>query len=228
VVDEAGIQLRYEALDPVLDERGRRRFAAAEARAAGRGGVSAVSRITGLARSTIIRGLAELYGDAACDVVSGRVRRPGGGRKKLTESDATLLSDLQDLVEPTTRGDPEAPLLWTSRSLRNLAYPNAGALLITADCGGSNGARLRLWKRELQVLADELGMSITVCHLPPGTSKWNKIGVSRTHPRGKEVWNYTRDGGRSPETGSQVQVSNHCKLLSSKAMVVSVAAKGGT
>jgi len=121
VVDEAGIQLRYEALGPVLDERGRRRFAAAEARAAGRGGVSAVSRITGLARSTIIRGLAELYGDAACDAVSGRVRRPGGGRKKLTETDATLLSDLQGLVEPTTRGDPEAPLLWTSRSLHNLA-----------------------------------------------------------------------------------------------------------
>lgn len=316
------MQLRYEALGPVLDERGRRRFAAAEARAAGRGGVSAVSRITGLARSTIIRGLAELYGDAACDVVSGRVRRAGGGRKKLTETDATLLSDLQGLVEPTTRGDPEAPLLWTSRSLRNLAealrtmghhvghnvvadllrqlnyslqgnrktregshtpdrdaqfdhinakvkaalaagqpaisvdtkkkelvgdfkntgrelrpkgqpeavrvhdfkipelgravpygvydiagntgwvsvgidhdtasfavnairrwwqtmgcsrYPNASALLITADCGGSNGPRLRLWKRELQVLADELGMPITVCHLPPGTSKWNKI-----------------------------------------------------
>lgn len=284
--------------------------------------MSAVSRIIGLARSTIIRGLAELYGDAACDVVSGRVRRPGGGRKKLTETDATLLSDLQGLVEPTTRGDPEAPLLWTSRSLRNLAealrtmghhvghnvvadllrqlnyslqgnrktregshtpdrdaqfdhinakvkaalaagqpaisvdtkkkelvgdfkntgrelrpkgqpeavrvhdfkipelgravpygvydiagntgwvsvgidhdtasfavnairrwwqtmgcsrYPNASALLITADCGGSNGPRLRLWKRELQVLADELGMPITVCHLPPGTSKWNKI-----------------------------------------------------
>jgi hypothetical protein len=322
VIDEAGIQLRYEALDPILDERGRRRFAAAEARAAGRGGVSAVSRVSGLARSTIIRGVGELYGDAACDAVSDRVRRPGGGRKKLTETDVTLLSDLHGLVEPTTRGDPEAPLLWTSRSLRNLAealqamghrikhnvvadllrqlnyslqgnrktkegshtpdrdaqfdhintevkaalaagqpaisvdtkkkelvgdfknagrelrpkgqpeavrvhdfkipelgravpygvydiagntgwvsvgidhdtasfavnairrwwqtmgrsrYPNASTLLITADCGGSNAARSRLWKRELQVLADELGMIITVCHLPPGTSKWNKI-----------------------------------------------------
>ena len=121
MLDEAGIQLRYEALDPVLDERGRRRFAAAEARAAGRGGVSAVSRITGLARSTIIRGLAELVGDADGGVARGRVRRPGGGRKKLTETDPTLLSDLQGLVEPATRGDPQAPLLWTSRSLRNLA-----------------------------------------------------------------------------------------------------------
>ena len=319
MVDEAGIQLRYEALDPLLDERVRRRFAAAEAKAAGRGGLLAVSRITGMARSTILRGLAELGapGDAP-----GRVRRPGGGRKKLTASDATVLSDLRGLVEPATRGDPQAPLLWTSRSLRNLAealrtmghrighnvvadllrqlhyslqanrktregthnpdrdaqfgyinrkvtaalvagepaisvdtkkkelvgdfknagrelrpkgapepvrvhdfkipglgraapygvydiggnmgwvsvgidhdtasfainairrwwqtmgrlrYPGASSLLITADCGGSNGVRVRLWKRELQTLADELGVTITVCHLPPGTSKWNKI-----------------------------------------------------
>jgi hypothetical protein len=326
VVDEAGIQLRYQLLDPVLDERSRRRFAAAEAKAAGRGGVASVSRITGMARSTIIRGLAELAVDfgngAASTVPRSRIRRPGGGRKKLTETDPTLLSDLQGLVEPATRGDPEAALLWTSRSLRNLAdalrtmghrighnvvadllrdlnyslqanrktregthnpdrdaqfgyinaqvaaalaagepaisvdtkkkelvgdfknagrelrpkgqpepvrvhdfkipelgraspygvydiagntgwvsvgidhdtagfavnairrwwhsmgqarYPAARSLLITADCGGSNGSRVRLWKRELQVLASELGLTITVCHLPPGTSKWNKI-----------------------------------------------------
>jgi Rhodopirellula transposase DDE domain len=321
VIDEAAIAFRHSALVPVLDERGRRRFAAAEARMAGRGGVSAVSRITGLARSTIRRGLDELE-RLAGDAVSGRVRRPGGGRKKATEVDPTLLSDLKDLVEPTTRGDPEAPLLWTSRSLRNLAdalrtmgheighnvvgdllrqlnyslqsnrktkegthnpdrdaqfgyintqmkaalasdqpaisvdtkkkelvgdfknagrelrpkgqpepvrvhdfkipelgraapygvydiagntgwvsvgidhdtasfavnairrwwlemgrarYPDAKALLITADCGGSNGVRVRLWKRELQNLADELGLTVMVCHLPPGTSKWNKI-----------------------------------------------------
>jgi len=288
---------------------------------AGRGGVSAVSRITGLARSTIRRGLVELE-RAAGDAIFGRVRRPGGGRKKATEVDPTLLSDLKDLVEPATRGDPEAPLLWTSRSLRNLAdalramghkighnvvgdllrqlnyslqsnrktkegshnpdrdaqfgyintqvkaalaggrpaisvdtkkkelvgdFKNAGrelrpkgqpepvrvhdfkipelgraapygvydiagntgwvsvgidhdtasfavnairrwwlemgrvrysdtkTLLVTADCGGSNGVRVRLWKRELQNLADELGLTVTVCHLPPGTSKWNKI-----------------------------------------------------
>ena len=320
MIDETAISIRYAALAPVLDERALRRFAAAEARAAGHGGVKVVSRITGLARSTIGRGLAEL--DRLSDGASRRVRRPGGGRKKLTATDPTLLSDLQALVEPTTRGDPEAPLLWTSRSVRNLAdalralghrvghnvvanllrelhyslqsnsktkegahnpdrdaqfgyineqmkgalaagqpaisvdtkkkelvgdfknagrelrpkgdpetvrvhdfkipelgraapygvydiagntgwvsvgidhdtasfavnairrwwmemgrarYPAASTLLITADCGGSNGVRVRLWKWELQNLADELGLTITVCHLPPGTSKWNKI-----------------------------------------------------
>src|SRR5580658_5415500 len=312
---------RHSALHPVLDERGRRRFAAAEARMAGRGGVSTVSRITGLARSTIRRGLDELERTAG-DAISGRVRRPGGGRKKATEVDPTPLKDSKDLVEPATRGDPEAPLLWTSRSLRNLAdalrtmgheighnvvgdllrqlnyslqsnrktregthnpdrdaqfgyintqmkaalsegrpaisvdtkkkelvgdfknggrelrpkgdpepvrvhdfkipelgkvapygvydiaanagwisigidhdtaafavesirrwwhefgksrYLGAKHLLITADCGGSNGVRVRLWKRELQKLANETGMAITVADLPPGTSKWNRI-----------------------------------------------------
>lgn len=121
MIDEAAIQLRYTALAPVLDERGRRRFAAAEALAAGRGGVTAVSRITGLARSTITRGLAELRGEAPPEAASDRVRRQGGGRRSLAATDATLLADLKDLVEPATRGDPMAPLLWTARSLRNLA-----------------------------------------------------------------------------------------------------------
>jgi len=322
VIDHAAIKLRYAALDPVLDERARRRLAAAEALAAGRGGVTAVARITGMARSTIDRGLAELRGAAAPAAASDRIRRKGGGRKPLCVTDPTLLADLKGLVEPTTRGDPMAPLLWTAKSLRNLAaglrglghrichnvvadllrdmgyslqanrktregtnhpdrdaqfgylndqvrqalaasepaisvdtkkkelvgdfknggreyrpkgqpepvrghdfiipelgraapygvydiadnagwvslgidhdtasfavnairrwwqamgrarYPQATRLLVTADCGGSNGARVRLWKRELQTLADELGIAITVCHLPPGTSKWNKI-----------------------------------------------------
>ena len=322
MIDHGPIRLRYEALAPLLDERGRRRFAAAEARAAGRGGVTAVARITGLARSTIGRGLSELRGEAAPAAAPGRIRRKGGGRKPVVVGDETLLSDLKELVEPATRGDPMAPLLWTAKSLRNLAaglgalghrvchnvvgdllrdmgyslqgnrktregtshpdrdaqfgyindrvkqalaagepaisvdtkkkelvgdfknggreyrpkgqpepvrvhdfvipelgraapygvydiasnagwvsvgidhdtasfavnsirrwwqtmgqarYPQATQLLITADCGGSNGARVRLWKRELQALANELGIAITVCHLPPGTSKWNKI-----------------------------------------------------
>jgi hypothetical protein len=322
VIDHAAIRLRYEALDPVLDERGRRRFAAAEALAAGWGGVTTVSRITGVARSTIDRGLAELRGDAAPAAAPARVRRKGGGRRPLVVTDPSLLGDLKELVEPTTRGDPMAPLLWTAKSLRTLAaglralghrichnvvgdllremgyslqanrktlegtshpdrdaqfgylnaqvkealvagepaisvdtkkkelvgdfknggrayrpkgqpepvrvhdflipelgraapygvydiadnagwvslgidhdtasfavnairrwwqamgrarYPQATRLLITADCGGSNGARVRLWKRELQALANELAIRITVCHLPPGTSKWNKI-----------------------------------------------------
>jgi hypothetical protein len=121
VIDEAAIRLRFEALDPVLDERGRRRFAAAEALAAGRGGVMVVSQVTGLARSTINRGLLELRGEAQPEAASGRVRRAGGGRRSLVAKDPTLLADLKGLVEPATRGDPMAPLLWTARSLRNLA-----------------------------------------------------------------------------------------------------------
>ncbi len=322
MIDHAAIKLRYEALDPLLDERGRRRFAAAESLAAGRGGVAAVAGITGIARSTIGRGLAELRGERGPEAAPDRVRRKGGGRRPLVATDPTLLADLESLVAPTTRGDPMAPLLWTAKSLRNLAaglrelghrighnvvgdllrgmgyslqgnrktlegsnnpdrdaqfdyineqvkaslaadqpaisvdtkkkelvgdfknagrdyrpkgqpepvrvhdflipelgraapygvydiadnagwvsvgidhdtasfavnairrwwqamgrerYPDASRLLITADCGGSNGARVRLWKRELQTLANELGIAITVCHLPPGTSKWNRI-----------------------------------------------------
>ena len=80
----------------------------------------------------------------------------------------------------------------------------------------------------LQKLANSLGLDIVVSHLPPGTSKWNKIGVSRTHRQRREMWSCPRDEGWPLEAGSQVQASNHCKLRSSRAMVVSVAAKGGT
>lgn len=322
MIDTTAIEVRFKALGPLLDERGRRRFAAAEALAAGHGGVKAVSLITGLARSTITRGLAELRDEAAAGVPSHRVRRAGAGRKPLAVTDETLLGDLRTLVEPTTRGDPMAPLLWTAKSLRNLAaelqalghsighnvvakllrqlgytlqanrktlegashpdrdaqfnyisdqvkaaladrqpaisvdtkkkelvgdfknngreyrpkgnpekvrvhdflipelgraspygvydiadnsgwvsvgidhdtasfavnsirrwwqamgherYPQARRLVITADGGGSNGSRVRLWKRELQTLANEFNLEITICHLPPGISKWNKI-----------------------------------------------------
>ena len=119
MVDELAIRLRFEALAPVLDERGRRRFAAAEAVAAGHGGVSAVTRVTGIARSTIGRGLAELR--AAETFAGDRVRRPGGGRKPLSETDASLIDDLRSLVEPETRGDPQSPLKWTCKSLRKLS-----------------------------------------------------------------------------------------------------------
>ena len=321
MIDVAAIKLRYDALSPVLDERSRRRFAAAEALAAGWGGIAAVSEATGIARSTIGYGLRELRGDAP-DSAFGGVRRKGAGRKPLTQTDPTLLSDLERLVDPDTRGDPMSPLKWTSKSLRNLAaalcalghrighdsvaallktlgyslqgnrktlegshhvdrdaqflhiaetvkaaitagqpaisvdtkkkelvgdfknggreyrpagspepvrvhdfidpklgraapygvydiaddkgwvsvgidhdtaafavntirswwitmgrsrYPRARTLTITADGGGSNGSRVRLWKVELQKLADELGLTVAVLHLPPGTSKWNKI-----------------------------------------------------
>ena len=314
--------VRYEALVSYLDERGRRLFAAAEARAAGHGGIALVSEITGIAPSTIGRGLAELDGRQPVAAVD-RIRRRGGGRKPATDQQPGLLAALKSLVEPVERGDPERPLRWVSKSYRHLAsglrelgysisyrsigpllaslgyslqgnaktregsahpdrdgqfeeiarqvsaflaagepvisvdtkkkelvgcfknggrewrpqgepeavnvhdfadkelrpgraltrvydvahnigwvnlgishdtaafavesirrwwrrlgqerYPQARRLLITADCGGSNGERLRLWKVELQKLARELGLEISVCHLPPGTSKCNKI-----------------------------------------------------
>ena len=311
---------RYREMAPVLNEQSLRRFVALEAKALGHGGVSLMSQISGLARSTIYHGLADIRDDISAP--AGRVRKPGGGRKKKPAADPTLIVDLKRLVEPTTRGDPMQPLLWTTRSLRNLVnalatkghevcptvvgkllrdmgyslqansktregdqhidrdaqfqyintqaiaflaanepvisvdtkkkelvgnfknngrewrrqgmpelvnvhdfidpklsravpygvydinnnvgwvsvgtdhdtasfavnairrwwrtmgkkrHPKARRLMITADGGGSNGYRVRLWKVELQKLADELKLPITVCHLPPGTSKWNKI-----------------------------------------------------
>lgn len=320
MADVTGIARRFAAVRGVLDERSRRLVAAAESLAIGRGGVSAVSRATGVSRQVVRQGVAELRESPVHPV--GRVRRPGGGRKKAVEHDPSLIRDLEELVEPTTRGDPESPLRWTCKSLRRLAaelrrlghqtshqtvgrllhelgyslqansktleganhpdrnaqfaylngrvkrqlqqhqpvisvdtkkkelvgdfknngrevrpkgdpekvrihdfiipelgranpygvydialnqgwvsvgvdhdtaafavesirrwwnsmgrpmYPNASRLLITADSGGSNGARVRLWKVELQKLADETGLRIAVSHLPPGTSKWNRI-----------------------------------------------------
>jgi transposase len=311
---------KYRALAPVLTERSRRLWAASEAKALGHGGIAQVVRATGISRSTVERGLRELESDEVLD--PERTRRPGGGRKAATERDPSLLRDLDALVEPTAAGDPDSPLRWTSKSVRNLAeglremgheashtlvaamlhdlgyslqanlktregrqhpdrdaqfryinarvrrahtarvpaisvdtkkkelvgdFKNAGrewrpkgdpeavrvhdflvpdqgkaipygvydlhrnegwvsvgidhdtgsfavnavrrwwkqmgravyggtdSLLITADAGGSNGSRLRLWKWELQKFANKTGLSITVCHFPPGTSKWNKI-----------------------------------------------------
>src|SRR5882762_2668850 len=116
----SGIRRRYRELSPVLDERGRRRFAATEARAYGYGGVSVVSRITGMARSTIARGVEEIIEDKE-PVETGRIRQPGGGRKTKRSEDSTLLPDLERLVEPATRGDPMRVLRWTSKSLRHLS-----------------------------------------------------------------------------------------------------------
>jgi Rhodopirellula transposase DDE domain len=123
MIDWRGIEQRWEADGSKRDERGRRVFAASEARAAGRGGLAAVSEITGLARSTIGRGLEDL------DVLPprrGRIRREGGGPKPLTERDPTLLADLKRLVEPATLGDPVRPLLWVSKSYDKLASALAG------------------------------------------------------------------------------------------------------
>ena len=119
MIDRTAIRARFETLSPHLDERARRLFAATEARAGGRSGVAAVSEATGVARSTIGRGLAELRtGNAS---VKPRIRRPGGGRRPKVETEPGLLPALEELVEAATRGDPEAALLWVSRSQRHLA-----------------------------------------------------------------------------------------------------------
>ena len=319
MIDESGIQYRWNTVGSKLDERGRRLFAAAEVRTAGWGGLSVVSRITGLARSTINRGEDDLD---AQPLAKGKIRRSGGGRRAVAETDPELVPELKRLVEPAILGDPMRPLIWVSKSMDKLAgtltamghpigadtvrkelvklgfsrqhnrkadegskhpdrnaqfehintkvvaaqaagqpvisvdtkkkelvgnyknggsdyrpkgdpqrvnvhdfvdkelgkavpygiydvaanagfvsvgitsdtaefaveairswlgrmgrqrYPKAQELTITADCGGSNGARVRLWKVELQKLADETGLVLHVHHYPPGTSKWNKI-----------------------------------------------------
>src|SRR6266581_7192568 len=117
VIDIEPIRERFSAVAPFLDERGRRLVAAAEAFAAGYGGIAAVAMATGVAPSTIGRGLKEL----AWDEPSERIRRPGAGRKRTVSKDPTLLRDLEALVEPTTRGDPESPLRWPGRRVAPLA-----------------------------------------------------------------------------------------------------------
>lgn len=320
------IATKYALLYPVLDERMCRLWAASEAVALGHGGITSVASATGMTRKRIARGIRELETLAQAPTRekprSQRLRRPGGGRKSAAERDATLLSDLESLIEPVTRGDPQSPLRWTCKSLQKLAaqlrtlghrvshetvrqllhgleyrlqatrktregsahpdrnaqfeqineqtkafhaagqpvisvdakkkelvgdfknggrewhptgepeavrvhdfvdkelgkaipygvydvgenvgwvsvgtdhdtaafavhsieqwweqmgrpsYPHATQLMITADGGGSNGSRCRLWKTQLQRFADATGLRVTVCHFPPGTSKWNKI-----------------------------------------------------
>src|SRR5271163_1917075 len=118
MIDESPLRIRYEALRSTLSERGRRLNAAAEARAAGYGGVAAAARVTKVARSTIGRGLKDLRNPAS---LTGEVRRKGGGTLRLTVKDPTLLSDLQRLLEPATMGDPMRPLRWVSKSHDKLA-----------------------------------------------------------------------------------------------------------
>jgi transposase len=321
MVDDRTIAHRFKLIEGHLDERQRRLMAAAEAQAVGVGGISLVARATGVSRRAIRAGMKELRARPGPVGQRRRIRRPGGGRKRTVDTDPTLRKDLERLIEPVTRGDPESPLRWTCKSLRRLAaeltrqghatshrmvadllhelgyslqanaktlegashpdrnaqfeyintrvqqylgrrdpvisvdtkkkelvgrfknggrewrpqrqpetvrvhdfvtaqgraipygvydlgantgwvsvgmthdtaefavatirrwwqrmgrqrYPKARRLLILADAGGSNGARLRLWKVELQKLADALHLSIAVSHFPPGTSKWNKV-----------------------------------------------------
>jgi transposase len=118
MIADAGIKARYGALRPRLDERARRLLAAAESLAIGPGGLSAVSRATGVSRRVIRQGMAELKEPTA--LVPGRIRRAGGGRKKAVDLDPSFKTDLEQLLESTTRGDPEAPLRWTCKSVRKL------------------------------------------------------------------------------------------------------------
>src|SRR5215510_7775427 len=118
MIDEDGIQYRWESVGRNLDERGQRLFAAAEVRAAGHGGLKVVSRITGLARSTIKRGEDDLDGEP---IEPGRIRRKGGGRKSVAEKDPGLVPALQKIVDPATRGDPVRPLTYVSLSMDKLA-----------------------------------------------------------------------------------------------------------
>src|SRR6202030_3270258 len=118
MIDEAAIRLRWDAVGSQLDERGRRLFAAAEVRSGGRGSLAIVSKITGLARSTINRGKQDLD---AQPLPKGRVRRAGGGRRSVCENDPGLVAALKHLVEPATLGDPMRPLIWVSKSMEKLA-----------------------------------------------------------------------------------------------------------
>jgi len=317
--DAISLQRKFSDIWPLLDERSRRLMAASEARSLGYGGVSKIQRSCGLSRKAIAKGIREIVDRKP---MTGRIRRPGAGRKNITARDPKLLVSLERLIEPVTRGDPESPLLWICKSTRTLAaqltrqkhpvshekvaqllrdqnynlqsnrkteegadhpdrdaqfrhintqvkralalgmpvisvdtkkkellgnyhnsgkqwlpaknpvkvnghdfpdpevprafpygiydiarntgfvnvgtdhdtgafavasirgwwrkegkslYSQARTLLITADGGGSNGSRLRLWKLELQKFANETELSISVCHFPPGTSKWNKV-----------------------------------------------------
>lgn len=119
MIDKSGIKARFDALAPFLNERDRRLFAASEARAAGRGGIAAVAEVTGIARSTIGRGLTDLR--SGSELCSSRVRRPGGGGKPATETQPGLLAALEELVQSSIRGHPEAPLRWVSKSQRHLS-----------------------------------------------------------------------------------------------------------
>ena len=121
MVDSKAIERRYEVLSPVLDERMRRLVAAAESLALGYGGASIVARTTGVSRRAIAAGVAELKQPRAKRLVMTGIRRTGGGRKKTTATDPTLKQDLERLVDPVTRGDPESPLRWTCKSVRKLA-----------------------------------------------------------------------------------------------------------
>ena len=173
------IRRKFRALRPGMDERLRRQWAAAQARELGRGGVTAVACATGMSRTTITVGGRELeLPIKQREQEALRVRRPGGGRRSLAQTDPDLLAALEALVEPVTRGDPESPLRKKElvgdfknggREWRPHGQPEKVRVHDFQD------KTLGKWKLSLQGLADDLGLKLFVCHFPPGTSKWNKI-----------------------------------------------------
>src|SRR5271154_1345007 len=153
MIDVAAIRMRYEGVSLHLNERSRRLFAANEAQTAGRGGLAAVYEATGIARSTIGRGLSDLRN--AHGPLIGRIRRPGGGRKPKTETEAGLVEALGDLVQSAIRGDPEAALLWVSKSQRHLVRALAdrgytASQKLVGRCSGTWGSAFRPTRKPLR------------------------------------------------------------------------------
>ena len=241
MIDPDAIQARFDALGPFLNERDRRLFAASEARAAGRGGIAAVSRTTGMARSTIGRGLADLRSGAVrC---SDRVRRMDGGQKPATETQPGILEALNDLVEPSIRGDPEAPLRWVSKSQRHLSAALAergfiagqklvGRLLkrlnfsLQANCKTREGANHPDRNAQFEHINAEV-KAFQASGQPVISVDTKKKGVLQRHERSSlstkiVPYSCVRDDGRPIGIGFQERVPNRSELLRSKDVVVSV------
>jgi hypothetical protein len=155
------IREKFRLMSPSFTERTRRLWCVVEASQLGWGGVSIVQTATGVSRPTIRKGIEELKEPVELTPMQSRL--PGGGRKKITEHYPDLPDALESLIDPVVRGDPESPLRWTCKSTRRLAEKLKYV-----------GYSRRLWKTELQKLATFMGVNITVCHFPPGTSKCHK------------------------------------------------------
>ena len=177
MADIAAITARFEALKTVLDERSRRLLAAAESQAIGKGGISIVAKATGVSRPVIRQGLADLKEPTT--LAPGRVRKEGGGRKRVTDKDASLKTDLESILESTTRGDPQAALRWTCKSVRQLSE------------------ELKRMKHQVshQVVADllhELGYSLQANRKTKEGSKHPDRNAQFEHLNGKVKWSLAR------------------------------------
>ena len=195
------INKKYRVLLPELTEQGRRLFAGVEALAVGWGGISAVACATGLSRTTVARGVKDAENPQRLQ--SGRIRKKGGGRKRRVETDPTLRRDLEDLLEPHTRGDPESPLRWTSKSLRKLAME-------LKNMGHKTSHRmvaslLREMEYSLQANRkttegkqhpDAMGNSSTSIRKRRSSKRWGSL-LSRLTQKRKNWWVISRTPGRN-------------------------------